>query len=287
MYCIHCGKEISTESKFCRFCGTGIGKTSTSVDEVSEEKGQSPMKEKNLASAKFNDIGFIILTIVSFGLLITYNFIRISSLLKKEGYKTPAGIEFFIPIWGIVALYRHFDAFKKFQEDNDIENPISPVLHLLGYFIFTALIEILVGIILLPAFIWIYQSKVEQAFIKKYGEENITFGKIGVGGYLLMFFIPGIAILILITIVAINPIGRLEEADRRSGIFQYPNSIANEFVGACTAEGGSTAYCECTLDYFELRYTSSEYIELEQSYIDTGVLPDDFNKAVEKCTHLY
>ena len=185
MFCSNCGKGISNESKFCKFCGS----------EISNAAQSNPAEEIKKVQAKFNDVGFVLLSIASGGLFAYYNLLRISSLLRKEGYNSPQAIEFFIPFWHIFALYKLFDATKKFQVGNGIEHPITPwsfmiILLFIGGITWVNENAGLFATVILILFIWDYQKKVEKAFSKKYGDNNSIFGKIGVGGYLLSLLVP-------------------------------------------------------------------------------------------------
>lgn len=55
----------------------------------------------------------------------------------------------------------------------------------------------------------------------------------------------------------------------------------------CDDEGDNTAYCECTLNYLDVRYSKAEMESIYSEYERTGKYPPTLWDAVNACLDLY
>ena len=64
---------------------------------------------------------------------------------------------------------------------------------------------------------------------------------------------------------------------------RYPAAVGNNFVNACTANGGDFPSCVCVLSDIELRYTFAEFTQQEMLVRQTGVLPRAWIESAARC----
>ena len=63
----------------------------------------------------------------------------------------------------------------------------------------------------------------------------------------------------------------------------YPPSVVQNFMDACMSTGGGQAYCSCTLEEIQGRYSLEEYTTLEIRMLNTGQLPEELAGVTAKC----
>jgi hypothetical protein len=63
----------------------------------------------------------------------------------------------------------------------------------------------------------------------------------------------------------------------------YPQTVIDNFMASCTAQGGPSAGCQCAIDRIQETVSLSDYIELEQQSLATGVLAPPFQAAADAC----
>jgi len=63
----------------------------------------------------------------------------------------------------------------------------------------------------------------------------------------------------------------------------YPPSVVQNFMDACMSTGGGQAYCSCTLEEIQGRYTVDEFSVLETKYLNTGQMPEELAGVMAKC----
>jgi hypothetical protein len=63
----------------------------------------------------------------------------------------------------------------------------------------------------------------------------------------------------------------------------YPASVVQNFMNACTKSKGSQAYCSCTIDKIQNRYSLEEYSQLEVKMLVNKTLPEEILNFMGKC----
>lgn len=63
---------------------------------------------------------------------------------------------------------------------------------------------------------------------------------------------------------------------------RYSDEVRREYLDSCAAGGNGAAYCSCTLEFFEQRYTFSELEELLAA-VDRSERLDEFLGAFQAC----
>ncbi len=86
-------------------------------------------------------------------------------------------------------------------------------------------------------------------------------------------------IAVLATVLALG----VASCGGEEGAQQYPPSVTQNFMDACTAQGASQQYCACTLDEIQKEFSLEEYTRLEIQMLNTGEIPPEFAAAIAKC----
>ena len=63
---------------------------------------------------------------------------------------------------------------------------------------------------------------------------------------------------------------------------RYPDEVRREYLDSCSAGGSEEAYCGCTLEFFEERYTFAELEELIEA-VDRSERLDEFLAVIAAC----
>lgn len=79
MYCKHCGKEISDDSKFCNYCGSSLfsisfmdGDNATSVDPKKNESKEKPLEFTEANEADWVDYFYIAIKTIGGGIIVIF-----------------------------------------------------------------------------------------------------------------------------------------------------------------------------------------------------------------------
>ncbi|MDZ4278247.1 MAG: hypothetical protein U1B78_03815 [Dehalococcoidia bacterium] len=65
---------------------------------------------------------------------------------------------------------------------------------------------------------------------------------------------------------------------------QYPPTVIENFLEACTAQPGATdAYCSCAIEEIQKEFSLDEYAELERRLADTGEIPEELAGSIAEC----
>ncbi len=84
---------------------------------------------------------------------------------------------------------------------------------------------------------------------------------------------------ILATVLALG----LASCGGDKGGQEYPPSVIQNFMDACTAQGASQQYCACALDEIQKEFSLEEYTRLEIEMANTGEIPEELAGAIAKC----
>ena len=68
-----------------------------------------------------------------------------------------------------------------------------------------------------------------------------------------------------------------------SGQTRYSDEVRANFLTACGAQGASSEYCRCFLEYMEARRTEREFLRIEAAMDSEGTVDDVLYEAVEAC----
>lgn len=64
---------------------------------------------------------------------------------------------------------------------------------------------------------------------------------------------------------------------------RFPDEMRADYMNSCLAGGSGEAYCRCTLEYIETRYTEKELEELI-SAVDRSERLGEFLEIIEACS---
>jgi len=103
--------------------------------------------------------------------------------------------------------------------------------------------------------------------------------------------VGALALVAIVCIVAITFLGRsasskfvaADPIETSSGSGRdYPAQVRSNFLSSCTVSAPAAA-CSCALERIEQAYTFDDFIDAEQEYRRTGVLPADMTAAMTAC----
>ena len=63
---------------------------------------------------------------------------------------------------------------------------------------------------------------------------------------------------------------------------RYPDEVRRDYLDSCAAGGSGQAYCDCTLEFFEQRYTFAELEDLVEA-VDRSERLDEFLAVIAAC----
>ncbi len=64
---------------------------------------------------------------------------------------------------------------------------------------------------------------------------------------------------------------------------EYPPSVTQNFMDACTAQGASQEQCACALDEIRKEFSLEEFTRLEIQIRNTGQIPEELAGPMAKC----
>ncbi len=105
--------------------------------------------------------------------------------------------------------------------------------------------------------------------------------------------VGALALVAIVCILAITFLGRsasskfvavepIESSSSSGSGRDYPAQLRSNFLSSCSNYAPASA-CSCALEKIEQEYTIDEFIEAEQDYLRTGVLPSDMMAAMVNC----
>lgn len=136
MYCFNCGKNISTTSKFCRFCGVTVRGGESHKVSLPEQK----TRKFSYAQPIWH---LVILSIITFAVYEIYWFYRNWKHLKEykhldisPGWRT---VGVFVPILNIFLVYNQFKNIRDISKEVGIVTYSSPGWLAIGYFVLSGI----------------------------------------------------------------------------------------------------------------------------------------------------
>lgn len=63
---------------------------------------------------------------------------------------------------------------------------------------------------------------------------------------------------------------------------RYPAEVRRDYLDSCAAGGSGQGYCDCTLEFFEERYTFAELEDLLEA-VDRSERLDEFLAVISAC----
>lgn len=262
MYCQNCGKEISKETKFCKFCGhptqppTIVAAEETKVatiqtDSLSSKYVQSPWM-------------FLFLNLITFGLYTPYWGWKNWEIIRKvNGEKMQAGMRGFFIVFTCFSLFKTILQYAKKQ---GYQGSYSHVLLGIGFVFFwllnnavsraenlDALIILILGLICIAAASFIlfpvigamnyYLSHNNEEGLKEEIKPNY-----------------GLAILLAIIFAFYAYVGFTGTTNS-----DYSDASKTNFVDSCVKSGGNQSYCDCTYNEIKNKYSYEEFVKMDES----------------------
>ncbi len=80
-----------------------------------------------------------------------------------------------------------------------------------------------------------------------------------------------------------SPSAENSQAAPQQELNAYPPSVVQNFTDACMSTGGGQAYCSCTIEEIQGRYTLDEFSVLETEYLNTGQMPEELAGVMANC----